>query len=940
MLVDSINADGKYSSQDCLSDLKCIANLRKELACSLHSKDAHENALLILPSLHVYYHYLKECELKGIGSSTSSRHSINLEWESGMMVEVQVGHSIQWERANIIWNIATLEAYAAFQRPRDKGGYSAASKHLQIAASWIHQLSSTISKPFPYMDFYPTFIQLWKGLLLAESQRCAFESLKCVPTPRHMLLAKLAVVAAPMYINLEMTLKHAENNDSPIFQQTLVKEWAALIPAWGAYMKCLAEFHQSIDCNEKGQNGEEMTRLDLAMRYACECSDSCERYLNIVASLHELHNVAVERVTDIGMKMTMALPENEQQLQEVIPQESLPEIRGQLLSDVMVLEKILKPYKGSRLFGALVAGTSPSSPTISTIDRSQQKEFRHPNSSKSRRRSHRERRHSRKSISQRSPKEMSVYVQSFRADMKELVDELTVLAEELAESARSALATVNLPHSLTAYRCKIAGGGIPDELWERVQCIQTEQQIPQLKQDLWRLRDTAEIARNTYQQLLSQMDIDLQNHESFRQANPNFQGRDAKELQAPYRKHMVNNDKLLTQAQEGDQVLFKRLDNLDLNPKYKLLQCQKPQLDRLLPGLNSDHPPIDVSRLDELLEDLSALIASRNLFLKQIEDKINSFDIKKELETRVAPDSAVDDSYIKLIKQLSKPFHDHAITLKSDTERQSILVHSILAENKRFRLTHRKQMGVDSKASDSCIVMLEDALEEIDQIGKNMKEGKEFYSAVTPSLNKMRVQIEDISARLTVERIEFGDTTGRSHQEQADAAMAKQMSCVSPAIINDPAVKAQEEADAAMARRLSRINPNAMMSAAAQAQEEADAEMAKRLSAALSPEVDPAAKAREEADAAMARRLSRTTPTPNFASPTNNDPYINSAASQDSEETGGSNKSGLSLGEKGWVDDEKVATLIGMDFDPARAYEALRKNNNDVGKALNDLLTF
>jgi uncharacterized UBP type Zn finger protein len=41
---------------------------------------------------------------------------------------------------------------------------------------------------------------------------------------------------------------------------------------------------------------------------------------------------------------------------------------------------------------------------------------------------------------------------------------------------------------------------------------------------------------------------------------------------------------------------------------------------------------------------------------------------------------------------------------------------------------------------------------------------------------------------------------------------------------------------------------------------------------------------------------------------------------------------------QGYVDDEKVASLVSMDFDPAKAVAALKRHNNDLELALNELL--
>jgi hypothetical protein len=53
--------------------------------------------------------------------------------------------------------------------------------------------------------------------------------------------------------------------------------------------------------------------------------------------------------------------------------------------------------------------------------------------------------------------------------MDNFVFSTAAMAEEKTEDARKALASVNLPHSLTAYKQAQAGGGIPLDLWERTE---------------------------------------------------------------------------------------------------------------------------------------------------------------------------------------------------------------------------------------------------------------------------------------------------------------------------------------------------------------------------------------------------------------------------------------------------------------------------------------
>jgi len=140
------------------------------------------------------------------------------------------------------------------------------------------------------------------------------------------------------------------------------------------------------------------------------------------------------------------------------------------------------------------------------------------------------------------------YTDLFVSEMDKLDFQMTGVAEERTESARQALSHANLPHSLTAYRQEQSGGGIPEDLWQRVQALQRDRRIALLQQNLGGLRDVAEQARSTYYaKLRSQLEFDLESDRLFRdQTNSNsnishpgssFDGHDAEEVQKPFDNH-------------------------------------------------------------------------------------------------------------------------------------------------------------------------------------------------------------------------------------------------------------------------------------------------------------------------------------------------------------------------------------------------------------------
>jgi BRO1-like domain/ALIX V-shaped domain binding to HIV len=812
MLADWMDSSRSLglSSLDCRADLESINHLRQEIFRCLDSKDSYEGALQLVDKWHVYYHYLLECELKGMDGGSEC---VSLEWESALTGEMQTSSSLGGERAGLLWNLAALEAYQASQQPlNSKVGWSKAAQHLQNSASWLQHLPRVDPA---FVDFSPTFVSLWQALLVAQSQRCVYESLACAPRPRHLLLAKLAAAAIPLFSEVETVVKKDDNSPAPALAQfsSLVGSWAEFARAWGIYMASRAEYHQSQLSREKKLWGQEIARLHSSYQYAALCNDCCER--TALVALQDLHMSVNASLKDLKARIDTAEQENAEQHNQPVPtRQELAEIRGEKLVNInQPLAKMLNPKTTEPIFQNTASNGS-----------------------------------------------LRVYVDVFVSEMDQTVAQIAKVAEDRIESARKALASVNLPHSLTAYRQVRSGGGIPDDLWQRVQAIQRERRVAQLKQDLWELRDAADLARTTHQRVASELDFDLESDRLFRQSNSGFEGHSAEEVQKSFRKSLANYDRLLVSAQEGDSVLLRRLEQLDTNPKYKLLQFQKSQLDRLLPGaggsgggpnsLNNSNG-FDTSHLSRLLVELSALFQEREVLLNAIREEVRNFDIEGALISRVGSERAASDQeYSDALAYARKSFDGMFYEMESNIEKQTDLLDAILAENEKFMVARERTHN--SHSADSCILMIEDAIEEIDQLSKHLTEGKDFYNVVIPKLDKLKQQVGDVSARLTVERLEYDDRADRARQEEKDAKMAMKLS--SGAEMNSSQPHAAGDGNA--------------------------------------PRVLPGASPGAGGDPPRTK-----------------------------------------------VDDEKVATLVAMEFDPAKVVAALIKHDNNMDQALNELLS-
>jgi len=847
-------------------------------------------------------------------NSSTDRYRTNTGTSSN---DMEVHGSITWERINILWNIVALEAYlASNQRLTTRQEWMKAAVHLEKGAGLLrylrnnvlgltsnnsHSSNGTPSNPHqsPYHqeqqqqqqqrpqlssgaysssgsptnspDFSNVFLHPWEALLTAQAQRSSFEAFRCAARPRHFMLAKLAAAAAPLYGECDQACQTSAaftrqgggggSSSSSNEYHVFLSRWELYARLWGIWMRAKAEHHQAGVHRDKRQLCMELARLNKALALGSKCQELCsagsQRYEN---NMKELEGFALEvQQTVDEMQARRADATQEQAIADddlggnnthaAVSPEDLPEIAPQLQVKVnQPLEKILPPLE-TPLFEDIM------NPMVRR------------------------------------------YVDLFMTEMDKLLFQMTSIAEEKTESARKALATVNLPHSLTAYRQEQAGGGIPEDLWLRVEAVQQEKRVPRIKQELWELRDIADSARHTYKVIKHQLEEDLAMDELFREQHPNFQGHDAAEVQKTFRQSLENYDRLLVTAQDGDAVLLRRLEMLDTDPKYKLLQFQKSQLDRLLPGAGMVGPAIDTSLLSKLLVELSVLFREREMILNTMREELKNFDIHSRLcevdlsnvaSVASLPSGAgevkelsqgqsqgqkpeVEREFRRILIESKESFNEIAYDIQENINKQTELVQTILVQNQKF-MDARDAMQ-SSSSSDSCIVMIEDAIEEIEQLSKHLKEGKDFYDVVIPKLDKLKLQVGDVSARLTVERCEYEDNCRRNEQEAEDARMAATFAGNSSEGSggNDDGDGVGSSSNAPMGEAGGSNRAGADVAPRAQAQ-------------------------------------------PGVEQVSHSQPQVR-------------------------VDDESVATLVAMDFDPEKVVAALRKYDNNVEQALNELLS-
>ena len=484
---------------ECMSDLATLDSLRAQLSDAITTAHSYEQAVEVVPVMHEYFAMLKECEDRGFPRDNGGS-SIKLSWRGAFVEhEVDVHSGLALERASILWNLAAMEAYVASTQDctSNKKAWMAANQSLQNSFSFVYHLKELLKevKGRGTTDMQSNMVTFWENALQAQAQMAGYEKASATSRPKHLLLAKFAQASSPLWDAA------ADACTTMIIPEA--SRWEVCSKAWSLYVQSRAEYHESATHEEKKQTELEVARLEKSISLGDMCYDylatgQVEKSLSdqLPAFLDKLHQRYNEARRQAG---GANIPNN------------LNAIRGALLSKgVSDLPKTMREL---------------STPMFTNL---------------------------------LGPAARKV-IDSFHSDMDKFVLSMSAMAEDKTEDARKALASVNLPHSLTAYKQEQSGGGIPLDLWERVEKIQHGRKISILKQELWGLRDVAEQARAIFTKTEKQLIEDVEMDNLFRQQNPSFEGHDVQEIQRSFCQSLTNYGKLLTKSQEGDAVLLRRL---------------------------------------------------------------------------------------------------------------------------------------------------------------------------------------------------------------------------------------------------------------------------------------------------------------------------------------------------------------------------------------------
>jgi len=385
------------------------------------------------------------------------------------------------------------------------------------------------------------------------------------------------------------------------------------------------------------------------------------------------------------------------------------------------------------------------------------------------------------------------------------------------------------------------------------------------------------------------------------------------------------------------------LETLEVEPKFKLLHMSKGQLQNQIPT-GSEGAAYDTSTLSDLLKQLSNLLKQRDLLLSKLKHTKFTYNIKEKLAKISTNSDSSSEPYEAVLRSALATFTQIHSEIQQNISKQPPLLHRILHENASF--TNARQTNSVTMKRENIIQMIEEGIFAVNTCKSQVAEGLNFYKSIMPRLQQLKQRASENSVRMAVERLEFEEGThgnlSKMKQEELDREMAERMAKEAEIGGCNAAAATTQHKDAAVAEKrwnmegqqnnygishssqpLPNTNTGTLMS-----QEES------LKAGLLTSQKQPSSQSQLHPSQQLPRPIPHASdvthrPLGGYVPP--NQQTIHSNA------PGAHHVSPYEQYTR--VDDEKVASLVSMDFDPEKVVAALSKHDNNIEQALNDLLS-
>ncbi|KAF3934762.1 Rhophilin-2 [Dactylellina cionopaga] len=602
-------------------------------------------------------------------------------------------NNLQFERANIIYSLAALYSQLAISVSRNTSdGLKLACNYFSSSAGTLSHLRSDIipkMRSLPPEDMDVMTLEALENLMLAQAQECFWQK-AAMDGMKDSLIAKLAAQVNDFY---------AEARDIATQSDAVSTEWIHHMTAKHHHFAAAAQYRAACDALEKSKYGEEIARLQDALKCANEGLKEA-RYISkvVIADLQGLK----QKIQD-----TLKRAEKDNDMIYLCPVPSKAELT------VLGRASMVKPVVPKEITEAkekLVAGGEYGPPLFQNL------------------------------VPFAVHIAGSIYVERRDRAVNNIIDELETITVQL----REALQSLSLPGSLEALEKPL---GLPPGLMAHVEGVRQSGGVEGL---LRAYDDVAKIKANdkaVYEECIAILRAEEEEDQKMRQRHgtERWNRTPSKETEANPIKQIEEYGSIIASADNSDRLILEKIRMYEA--PLRLMQGSDSGLKEFVP--NSSRPKMNVqvdrtaSKLRQLLDDTSRLESARKRLMEQIREKGKADDITQALLAEVGkieqdqplkPIEAAD--FESLFAQRLQTYDQYHSIHSEEQNKQDALIEKIKEANTAF-LASRK--GDDSlKEREAALQTLETAYSKHQEVIGNLDSGRKFYNDLAKLLARLQ----------------------------------------------------------------------------------------------------------------------------------------------------------------------------------------------------------
>ncbi|KAK9323531.1 BRO1-like domain-containing protein [Lipomyces orientalis] len=621
-------------------------------------------------------------------------------------------NDLQFERANILYNIGAMYSQLGFEENRSSGdGLKHACQSFQLAAGCFTYLKQNVITEMhmnPPDDISAATLDVLTKLMLAQAQECFWQK-AVLDNIKNSLIARLAHQVSEYY---DQALNSAMRTAA------IKSEWIHHFTCKKYHFEAAAQYRAASDCLSSGKYGEELARLKAAQ-------DAC------VQALADAKYVAKAVADDLKglqakLKSDYARAEKDNDLIYLAPVPStsaLPAIKTASTVEALVPREIekamdaLQEKYGPPLFAKLVPFAAHQA--------------------------------------------ASIYVD--RRDT--LVHKLVIAKmDALSVQLHDFLARLGLPGSLQALERPV---GLPPSLAAHAEEIRASGGYVALQATIEDVRDLSAVDSTIYVAAADVLRSERQEDEDLRARHGTNQWHRAPSVEAGAELY-AQLDKLggiIKVAADSDEVV--RAKFREHESTFRLLSGDLRDIEEFLPK-SADAARIDPelelrsSELRQKMNEVSKVEYRRRKFVEDVKEKAKNDDVSDLIlqETarleRLDPLGKIEASqFEKLFTERLKMYEDDKKRVADEADEQTRLLTDIELADMDFSSALAKSRGQTLSDRESALQKLEAGYFKYQELMNNLEEGRKFYNDFSRPLTQFQDEVNDFVYSRRVEAREL-----------------------------------------------------------------------------------------------------------------------------------------------------------------------------------------